>query len=173
MTIYEVSIYEVSIPNPNDAPAALASLIESGFDAERIEVPVPGAVALIKVAVTGRDRGKFCGWLQTVAGPLGGEVFETGITGPMQAEIMFLDADDVGAGITALRDRGCHVELLLTRDPCRHDPCGTSAIWLRVTVAHCDEELFDWIQGIVEPLGGDVLEADLPRRQPSPTAAMK
>jgi hypothetical protein len=85
----------------------------------------------------------------------------------------FLSADDVGAGITALRDRGCHVELLLTRDPCRHDPCGTSAIWLRVTVAHCEEELFDWIQGIVEPLGGDVLEADLPRRQPSPTAAMK
>jgi hypothetical protein len=40
MTIYEISIYEVSIPNPNDAPAALASLVASDLSAEML---VPGS----------------------------------------------------------------------------------------------------------------------------------
>jgi hypothetical protein len=84
----------------------------------------------------------------------------------LKAEVIFHRDACVGAGITALRESGCDVALLPQRDP------WSTAIWLRISVAEkCDGSFFDWVQGIVEPLGGDVLEADLPRRQPSPTAA--
>ena len=84
---------------------------------------------------------------------------------PLEAEVIFYHDACVGAGITALRENGFDVSILPQRDP------WTTSIWLRISVAECDGNFIDWVQGIVMPLGGDVLEADLPRRQPSPNAA--
>jgi hypothetical protein len=67
------------------------------------------------------------------------------------------DEDGVGPGINALREQGCDVELLPHRDPY------SDAIWLKITAAPRLGDFFNWVQDIVSPHGGDVLEADLSR----------
>ena len=74
----------------------------------------------------------------------------------MEAEVLFCHARDASAGVAALIDNDCAVEVLD-----RFDPCGTSAIWVKVLViTELDEDaFFDWVEAIVSPYGGDLLEA--------------
>lgn len=76
----------------------------------------------------------------------------------MEAEILFLDPDDMGPGSVALVDRGFEVEFLVDRIDDY-----SAAVWINARVAsELDEDrFFDWVQSIVEPLHGDVLEAGL------------
>jgi hypothetical protein len=84
----------------------------------------------------------------------------------MEGELLFFDASDVNAGLAELIDLDVAAEVL----PDRFDPCGTSATWVSfLTITDLDEGcFFDWLQAIVQPLGGEVLEAGV--AGPPPTA---
>jgi hypothetical protein len=81
----------------------------------------------------------------------------TATTGRLGGEIIFYDVNDVSAGIAALIANGCEAEII----PHRFDEAGTSAVWVTVAITKCEGDLFDKLQSIVGPLGGDVLEADI------------
>jgi hypothetical protein len=75
----------------------------------------------------------------------------------MAAEILFLNPDDVNAGVAALVERGFEVKVLDWIDP--YGP----TIWIdaRVTTDVGEDRFLDWAQEVVGPLGGDVIEAGL------------
>lgn len=75
----------------------------------------------------------------------------------MEAEVIFYDAGNVPAGIAALIENGCETEII----PDRFDEAGTTATWVKATITECSGDLFDTLQAIVGPLGGDVLAADI------------
>ena len=74
----------------------------------------------------------------------------------MDAEILFLDPADVGPAIAELTALGFSVEI--------HEDMideGGPTVFIRAVVIteHDDSTFFEWVQAIVEPLGGDVTEA--------------
>ena len=75
----------------------------------------------------------------------------------MEAEVLFLDPNDVGPGSAALVEHGFNVEVLDWVDP--YGP----TVWIKAQVtSELDEHrFFDWVASIVEPLHGDVVEAGL------------
>lgn len=75
----------------------------------------------------------------------------------MVAEVIFHDPNDVTPATCALIELDCDVEVLDLVDDCG------PAVWVMVrTVSRLDAiAFFHWIDGIVEPLGGDLLEAGL------------
>jgi hypothetical protein len=86
----------------------------------------------------------------------------------MEAEILFLEPADLGPGITELRKLGFAVELLPWVD--EHEGTRLSdAIWIKAQIeSELDEDrFFNWVHGIVDPLGADLLEAGLAHPQPA------
>ena len=75
----------------------------------------------------------------------------------MDAEILFLNPDDVNPGVAELVARDFKVEILDWVDP--YGP----TVWIKAQVtSELDEHrFFDWVASIVEPLHGDVVEAGL------------
>ena len=82
----------------------------------------------------------------------------------MVAEVIFLDPNDLNRGSAELIERDFDVEYLDDSI----DDYGP-AVWINArTLSELDDFSFlDWVQTIVEPLGGDVVEAGLAA---SPTA---
>ena len=75
---------------------------------------------------------------------------------PCMAEVLFLNPDNVNAGIAALEQHGFTTEILTWIDP--FGP----TIWVHAFISTDDEAgLLDLVQGIVGRLGGDVVEAGL------------
>jgi hypothetical protein len=76
----------------------------------------------------------------------------------MQADVLFLDPHDLNPGIAVLVEHGFDVENLDDWI----DECGpTVFIRARITTEIDEDHFFDWMQSIVEPLGGDTIEAGL------------
>jgi hypothetical protein len=150
--------YEVAIPNPADVPAAIAGLVGIGCAAEKVESPVPGGGWLL-VSVQDQEVTAFSDWLYAHRELFGDALYAPASPAPQQAVILFCeeDQDGVGAGINALREQGCDVELLPHRD------VYSDAIWLKITAAPRLGDFSGWVRGIVEPHGGDVIESDFPR----------
>jgi hypothetical protein len=75
----------------------------------------------------------------------------------MEAEVLFLNPDDVNPGVAALVERDFEVEVLDWVDD--YGP----TIWIKakVTSELAENRFFDWVSSIVEPLHGDVVEAGL------------
>ena len=84
-------------------------------------------------------------------------------TQQMLAEVMFDHPDDVARAIPQLNELGFEAEVLDL-----HDPAGCPYVWTEVTGASSltQSKFFDWIFRIVEPFGGDVLEAGLASNGP-------
>jgi hypothetical protein len=74
-----------------------------------------------------------------------------------EAEILFLDPNDVNGGVAALAEHGFSVQILDWVDP--HGP----TIWIEAqATSELDEnQFFDWVASIVAPFGGDVVCAGL------------
>jgi hypothetical protein len=76
----------------------------------------------------------------------------------MSAEILFPDPNAMNACVAELIERDFEVELL----PDLIDPCGPTVwIYARVITDIEEDDFLDWMQGFVEPFGGDVYEAGL------------
>ena len=75
----------------------------------------------------------------------------------MDAEILFLDPNDVGPGSAVLIEHGLDVEVMDWVDP--YGP----TVWVKARIAsELDQnQFFDWVFGLVKPLYGDVVEAGL------------
>jgi hypothetical protein len=72
-----------------------------------------------------------------------------------EAEILFLDPDDVNPGV-ALIEHGFEVEVLDWVDD--YGP----TVWIRARITtELATDCFDWVSSIVEPVHGDVAEAGL------------
>jgi hypothetical protein len=82
----------------------------------------------------------------------------------MDAEILFLDPNDVSSGSAALIEHGFDVEVLDDRI----DDYGP-AMWIqaRITTDVAEDDFFDWVESVVNPLRGDVLEAGLSDQPPA------
>ena len=76
----------------------------------------------------------------------------------MQADLLFLDPNDVSEGSAALIEHGFDVEVL---DDWIDDYGPTIFIRARITTNVTEDDFFDWVQSIVEPLHGDVMETGL------------
>lgn len=78
----------------------------------------------------------------------------------MEGELLIIDAEDLNANLTVLADHDVKTTILPWVDP-----CGTSAVWLEFSVTtDLDEDHFgSWLQDIVEPHNGDVIEWGLAR----------
>jgi hypothetical protein len=76
----------------------------------------------------------------------------------VMAEVMFLNPLDVRPAIAELNELGFKLEVLENLI----DPYGP-AVWIETWGESnlSEDQFFDWIMSIVEPLGGDVLEAGL------------
>ena len=74
----------------------------------------------------------------------------------MQADILFLDPDDLNPGIAKLVEHGFDVETL---DDWIDEYSPTIFIRARITTEIDEGHFLDWVQSIVEPLGGDTTEA--------------
>jgi hypothetical protein len=74
----------------------------------------------------------------------------------MEAEILFHDPNDVDPGGAALVDHGFEVEVLVDRID-DYSP----AVWINAKVASTLDggSFFDFVQDIVTPFNGEVLEA--------------
>jgi hypothetical protein len=78
----------------------------------------------------------------------------------MSAEILFLNPNDVSSGCAELIERDFAVEALDGDDWI--DECGpTVFVRARIITDIGEDHFLDWVQAIVEPLGGDVMEAGL------------
>jgi hypothetical protein len=76
----------------------------------------------------------------------------------MTAEILFRNPDDRDAAIPTLVGHG----LKITRLDDWVDECGPTVWILASSVSELDQNaFFDWINGVVDPLGGDVVVAGL------------
>ena len=76
----------------------------------------------------------------------------------MSAEVIFLNRDDVEPAITQLSACGLQSERLDWVDPHSDE---TRWIMARMLIELSQEDFFDWVGNLVEPLGGDVVEAGL------------
>ena len=81
----------------------------------------------------------------------------------MSAEVLFLDPRDVEPTEARLRELGFDIERLDWTDP--YGP----TVWINAsTRTELDQSGFlDHVQSIVEPLGGDVVEAGIAERKSS------
>jgi hypothetical protein len=76
----------------------------------------------------------------------------------MQGDILFLDPDDLNSGIEVLVEHGFDIEYLDDWI----DECGpTVFVRVRITTEVDEGHFLGWLQSIVEPLGGDTIEAGL------------
>ena len=75
----------------------------------------------------------------------------------MEAEVLFLDPDDVAPGCAALNALGFEVEVLNWVDP--YGP--TVWIMARIVTELDAGRFLDWVLNIVEPLHGDAVQAGL------------
>ena len=82
----------------------------------------------------------------------------------VDADIMFLDPNDVSSGSAALIEHGFDVEVL---DDWIDDY--GPAVWVRacITTDVTAGRLLDWVQNIVGPFNGDVSEVDLSPQAPA------
>lgn len=80
----------------------------------------------------------------------------------MEGELLILDAEDLDANLAVLADHDVKITILPLVDP-----CGTSAVWLEFSATtDLDEDHFgSWLQDIVEPHNGDVIEWGRVRRR--------
>jgi hypothetical protein len=76
----------------------------------------------------------------------------------MQADVLFLDPADLNPGIAALVELGFEVENL---DDWIDEAGPTVFLRVRITTEVDEHHFLDWLQSIVEPVGGDVVEAGL------------
>jgi hypothetical protein len=84
----------------------------------------------------------------------------------MLADVLFLDPADANPGTAALIEHGFNVEHLVDWI----DECGPTIFFrIRITTELGENRFHDWVQSIVEPLGGDTIEAGL--EYPPPQAA--
>jgi hypothetical protein len=76
----------------------------------------------------------------------------------MNAELLFLDPDDLDTAMPKLIEHG----LTITRLDDWVDPCGPT-VWIIASLStELDQDgFFDWIKNIVDPLDGDVVVAGL------------
>jgi hypothetical protein len=76
----------------------------------------------------------------------------------MRAQVMFLDPNDLTCGIAELIEHDFEVEYL---DDWIDEY--SRAVWINAwTLSELDDfSFFDWVETIVEPVGGEVLEAGL------------
>jgi hypothetical protein len=75
----------------------------------------------------------------------------------MQAEVLFHNPDDVNSGLATLIEQGFDVEILEDEI----DEYGP-AVFVRARITTDIAEwgaFFDWVEKIVEPIGGETLEA--------------
>ena len=81
----------------------------------------------------------------------------------MLAQVMFANPNDLNRGSAELIERGFDVEYL---EEFIDDY--TPAVWVEVrTISELDDHsFFDWVETIVVPVGGEVLEAGLLHRRP-------
>jgi hypothetical protein len=75
----------------------------------------------------------------------------------MEAEILFLDPDDVNLGSATLIEQGFEVEVLDWIDD------SSPTVWINATITtELDQyDFFLWVYNIAWRLGGDVVEAGL------------
>jgi hypothetical protein len=74
----------------------------------------------------------------------------------MEAQIMFVDPGDVDPAVVVLTERDFAVEIQLDLI----DECGPTVFVQAQVASELDASgFFDWVESIVEPLGGDVLQA--------------
>jgi len=87
----------------------------------------------------------------------------------MLAQVMFLEPDDLPCGSAELIEHGFEVGYL---DDWMDDY--SRAVWINVwTLCELDaSSFFDWVEAIVEPLGGEVLEAGLAAPPTAPSWAI-
>jgi len=72
-----------------------------------------------------------------------------------EAEILFLDPNDVPRGIEALAAAGCEFEI----DHDAIDEHGPTIFgWVRGWTKLDENDIADWLLAIVDPLGGDVVQ---------------
>jgi hypothetical protein len=76
----------------------------------------------------------------------------------MQADILFLDPTDLSPATAALVERGFDVENL---DYWIDEAGPTVFIRARINTEIDEDHFHDWVQSVVEPLGGDTIEAGL------------
>jgi hypothetical protein len=78
-----------------------------------------------------------------------------------EAEILFLNPDDVPQAVQVFALLGCHFEI-------NHnavDQCGPTVFGLLIGTTEFDEdELGDWLHKLLTPLGADVVEWGCERR---------
>ena len=76
----------------------------------------------------------------------------------MEADILFCNPDDVDPAAAVLIEHGFDVETLYDRI----DDCGPT-VFIRVCIVTeiGEDHFFDWVQSIIEPLGGNMIEAGL------------
>ena len=80
---------------------------------------------------------------------------------PLMAEILFYDPADVKHGSAALSQRGFEIKIMRVKDEDEEGPTGSwvSAGIQATLVTEVDIDGFKClVDGIVQPLGGDVLE---------------
>jgi hypothetical protein len=78
-----------------------------------------------------------------------------------EAEILFLEPDDVPHAVQVFTALGCHFEI--HRDAV--DPCGPTVFGLLTGTTELDEDdLGDWLREILTPLGADLYEWGCVRR---------
>ena len=76
----------------------------------------------------------------------------------MQGDILFLDPDDLNSGIEVLVEHGFEIEYLTTGSM----NAAQRSLSVSGSPPEVDEGHFlGWLQSIVEPLGGDTIEAGL------------
>jgi hypothetical protein len=76
----------------------------------------------------------------------------------MQADVLFLDPRDAGPGTAALIEHGFDVEHLADWV----DECGPTVFFrIRITTEIDEDHFLDFVQSLVDPLGGDTIEAGL------------
>ena len=72
-----------------------------------------------------------------------------------EAEILFLNPNDVPPAVEALAAVGCEFEI----DHDAIDPCGPTVFGMVTGTTELGEnDIGDWLLAIVDPLGGDVVQ---------------
>jgi hypothetical protein len=70
------------------------------------------------------------------------------------AEVLFLDPDDVPPAAEALRAAGCELSVI----PDATDDWPTVFAWITGATSRTLDDIGEWLDGLVAPLGGDVVQ---------------
>jgi hypothetical protein len=87
----------------------------------------------------------------------------------MQADVLFLDPNDLNPGTAALLEAGFDVVENLVDWIDEAGP--TVFVRVGITSAIGEDDLLHWLQEVVEPFGGDVIEAGVADPAPPPPRA--